>query len=98
LLALGWRASRSCGAKYGIDRCWTAFDIQIAFQEIDSELLQLAGVRDDAEVFPDEKPGMREPFPRLVGERRLSDRKARAEATATKAGAHEVVQSDEKPV
>jgi hypothetical protein len=71
---------------------------RLHFQEIDSELLQLAGVCDDAEVFPDEKPGMREPFPRLVGERRLSDRKARAEATATKAGAHEVVQSDEKPV
>ena len=33
---------------------------------------------DAAEVFPDENPGMREPFPRLVGERRLSDRKARA--------------------
>ena len=34
-----------------------SFDIQIAFQETDSELLQLAGGCDDAEVVPDENPG-----------------------------------------
>ncbi len=32
-------------------------DIEIAFEESDSELLQLAGVCEDAEIFPDLEPG-----------------------------------------
>jgi hypothetical protein len=32
-------------------------DLQIAFNEVNSELLQIAGVCADAEVYPDEKPG-----------------------------------------
>ncbi len=32
-------------------------DLRIAFKELDSELLQIAGVCGDAEVYPDEQPG-----------------------------------------
>lgn len=35
----------------------SAFDVQLAVHEVDSELLQLAGVCDAAELFPDINPG-----------------------------------------
>jgi hypothetical protein len=32
-------------------------DLKVAFRETDSEMLQLAGVCDDSEIYPDEQPG-----------------------------------------
>jgi Putative phage integrase len=60
-----WRLIERCKAAFEDSRgdgtqliaAGTASDVQVAFEETESELLQLAGVCDNAEVYPDLEPG-----------------------------------------
>jgi hypothetical protein len=50
-------AGLSHGEKQALIAVGSAFDLQVAVEEVDSELLQLAGVCEAAEMYPDINPG-----------------------------------------